>query len=69
MTTIKAIKGELTIILTTHYLEEAEEMCDRLAVMKDGRLVAVGTKEEIKKAAGVNDLEAAFVKLVKEVRA
>ena len=66
---IKAIKGELTIILTTHYLEEAEEMCDRLAVMKDGRLVAVGTKEEIKKAAGVNDLEAAFVKLVKEVRA
>lgn len=65
---IKAIKGELTIILTTHYLEEAQEMCDRLAVMKDGRLITVGTADEIMKEADVDDFEAAFVKLVKEGR-
>ncbi len=65
---IKAIKGELTIILTTHYLEEAQEMCDRLAVMKDGKLITVGTDKEIMKEAGVDDFEAAFVKLVKEGR-
>ena len=66
---IKAIKGELTIILTTHYLEEAQEMCDRLAVMRDGRLITVGTAEEIMAQAGVDNFEDAFVKLVKEVRA
>ena len=65
---IKAIKGELTIILTTHYLEEAEEMCDRFAVMKDGKLITVGSAEDIKKEAGEDDFEAAFVKLVKEGR-
>ncbi len=65
---IKAIKGELTIILTTHYLEEAQEMCDRLAVMKDGKLITVGTADEIMKEAGVDDFETAFVKLVKEGR-
>ena len=65
---IKAIKGELTIILTTHYLEEAQEMCDRLAVMKDGRLITVGVADEIMKEAGVDDFETAFVKLVKEGR-
>ena len=67
--TIKAIKGSLTIILTTHYLEEAEEMCDRLAVMKSGRLITVGTSDEIMHTAGEDTLEKAFVKLVKEVRA
>ncbi len=66
---IKAIKGELTIILTTHYLEEAQEMCDRLAVMKDGKLITVGSADDIIKEAGADDLEAAFVKLVKEGRA
>ena len=65
---IKAIKGELTIILTTHYLEEAQEMCDRLAVMKDGKLITVGTDKEIMQQAGEDDFEKAFVKLVKEVR-
>ena len=65
---IKAIKGELTIILTTHYLEEAQEMCDRLALMKDGRLITVGTADEIMKEAGVDDFETAFVKLVMEGR-
>lgn len=66
--TIKAIKGSLTIILTTHYLEEAREMCDRLAVMKDGRLLTVGSADEIMEQAGETDFEKAFVSLVREVR-
>lgn len=66
--TVKAIKGELTIILTTHYLEEAQEMCDRLAVMKEGRLLTVGTAGEIVERTGAADLEKAFVSLVKEAR-
>ena len=66
---IKAIKGSLTVILTTHYLEEAEEMCDRLAVMKNGRLLTVGTAQEIIRQTGCETLEKAFVTLVKEVRA
>ena len=65
---IKMIKGDLTIILTTHYLEEAEEMCDRLAVMKEGRLLAVGTPSEIIAMTGEASLEKAFVKLVKEAK-
>lgn len=67
--TIKVIKGELTIILTTHYLEEAQEMCDRLAVMKNGRLLTVGTADEIMAQTGEQDFEKAFVSLVKEARA
>lgn len=67
--TIRAIKGELTVILTTHYLEEAQEMCDRLAVMKNGRLLTVGTADEIMAQTGAADFEKAFVSLVKEARA
>ena len=67
--TIKAIKGDLTIILTTHYMEEAEEMCDRLAVMKDGHLLTVGSLDEIIARTGESTLEKAFVSLVKEARA
>ena len=63
---IRAIKGDLTVILTTHYLEEAEEMCDRLAVMKEGRLLAVGTPSGIISMTGEETLEKAFVRLVRE---
>ncbi len=63
---IRSIKRDLTIILTTHYLEEAEEMCDRLAVMKNGRLITVGTAESIKKETGEDDFEKAFINLIKE---
>ena len=66
--TVKAIKGNLTIILTTHYMEEAQEMCDRLAVMKNGRLLTVGTAGEIMAQTGEKDFEKAFVSLVKEAR-
>ena len=64
--TIRALRGKVTIILTTHYMEEAEALSDRIAIMKNGKLLAVGTAEELKERAGTNDFEAAFVSIVKE---
>lgn len=63
---IRGLKGNVTIILTTHYLEEAEALSDRIGIMKNGRLLAVGTAEELKKQAGTKDFETAFVSIVKE---
>ena len=62
---IRALKGEVTVILTTHYMEEAESLSDRAGVMKDGRLLTVGTPEEILAAAGAKTMEEAFIRLVK----
>lgn len=61
--TITALKGKATIILTTHYLEEVEALCDRIGVMAGGRLIAVGTAEELKAQTGCMTLEDAFVSL------
>ena len=63
---ILALKGKITIILTTHYMEEAEALSDRIGIMKDGRLLAAGTAEELKDLAGTDDFETAFVSIVKE---
>ena len=63
---IRALKGKITIILTTHYMEEAEALSDRIGIMKNGHLLAVGTVEELNRRAGTNDFEAAFVSIVKE---
>ena len=63
---IRALKGKVTMILTTHYLEEAEELSDRIGIMKSGRLLAVGTVEELNRSAGTDDFETAFVSIVKE---
>ena len=63
---IRSLKGEITIILTTHYMEEAEELSDRIGIMKSGRLLAVGTVEELTAKAGTKDFETAFVSIVKE---
>ena len=65
--TIIALKGRITVILTTHYLEEAEALSDRIGIMKRGRLLAVGTAEELRQMAGAKCFEEAFVSLVKEV--
>lgn len=65
--TIRALKGKTTILLTTHYMEEAEALSDRIGIMKDGKLIALGTAEELKKAAGTEKFEDAFVALVKGV--
>ena len=63
---IRSLKGKVTIVLTTHYMEEAEALSDRIGIMKDGRLLAVGTAEELKARANADDFEAAFVSIVKE---
>ena len=64
---IRALKGKITMILTTHYMEEAESLSDRIGIMKSGRLLAVGTVEELNRKAETNDFETAFVSIVKEV--
>lgn len=63
---ISALKGKVTVILTTHYMEEAEALSNRIGIMKDGRLLAVGTADELKERAHTDDFESAFVSIVKE---
>ena len=63
---IRSLKGKVTIVLTTHYMEEAEALSDRIGIMKNGRLLAVGTAEELKRMAGTDDFETAFVTIVRE---
>jgi len=62
---IRALKGRITVILTTHYMEEAEALSDRVGVMKDGRLLALGTPEELKVRTGCEKFEDAFIAIVK----
>lgn len=62
---IRSLKGRITIILTTHYMEEAEALSDRIGIMKDGRLLALGTAGELKEKAGTDRFEDAFVAIVK----
>ena len=63
---VRSLKGKVTIILTTHYMEEAEALSDRIGIMKNGTVLAVGTVQELKNKAGANDFETAFVSIVKE---
>lgn len=60
---IEKLKGKITIILTTHYLEEAESISDRIGIMAKGILKAEGTAEELKKKAQADNFENAFVKI------
>ena len=60
---IRALKGKTTVILTTHYLEEAEALCDRIAILSEGKLITVGTADELKALAGKEKFEDAFVAL------
>ena len=64
--TIRALKGNITIILTTHYMEEAEALSDRIGIMKSGTLLAVGTVDELKSKTDTNDFESAFISIIKE---
>lgn len=63
---IRSLKGKITIILTTHYMEEAEALSDRIAIMKQGRLLICDTAEKIKKKAETQSFEEAFIRIVKE---
>lgn len=64
---IRSLKGKVTIVLTTHYMKEAEALSDRIGIMRSGKLLALGTVEELKEQTGSNDFETAFVSIVKEV--
>ena len=64
---IRSLKGKVTIILTTHYMEEAEALSDRIAIMKDGKLLICDTADRIKETAGTDNFEQAFVRIVKGV--
>ena len=65
---IRGLKGKITIILTTHYMEEAEALSDRIGIMKDGKLLVVGTAEELMEMAFAERFEDAFVRIVKGVK-
>ena len=62
--TISSLKGKMTIILTTHYMEEAEALSDRIGIMAEGRLLFIGTKDELYAATGRDNVEDAFVDIV-----
>ena len=63
---IRELKASSTIILTTHYMEEAEALSDRIGIMRMGKLLAVGTVDELNTLAGTTDFETAFITIVKE---
>ncbi len=62
---ICSLKGKVTIILTTHYMEKTQALSDRIGIMKDGRLLVIGTADELKEKAETDKFEDAFVKIVK----
>lgn len=63
---IRSLKGKVTIILTTHYMEEAEALSDRIGIMKNGRLLVCDTVEKIKEMAETDSFEQAFIRIIKE---
>ena len=64
---IRSLKGSVTIILTTHYMEEAEALSDRIGIMKNGKLLVCETAEKIKEIAKTDNFEQAFIRIVKGV--
>ncbi|MGN1340976.1 MAG: ABC transporter ATP-binding protein [Oscillospiraceae bacterium] len=60
---IESLKGRITVILTTHYMEEAEKLSDRIAIMTGGRIRAIGTLQDLEQISGESGLENAFVKI------
>ena len=63
---IRALKGKVTIILTTHYMEEAEALSDRIGIMKNGKLLVVGTAQELMSQTSTDKFEHAFISIIKE---
>ena len=61
---IKKLKSKITIILTSHYLEEIENLCDRVAILSKGKLLQTGSIDDIKQATNSISFEDAFIKLV-----
>ena len=62
---IRELKKEKTIVLTTHYMEEAESLSDRIGIIKEGKLIEVGTPKELLKKTKTKNIEEAFIKIVR----
>lgn len=62
---IRGLKGKITVVLTTHYLEEAEALSDRIGIMGNGRLLICDTADAIKEKTGSDRFEEAFIRIVK----
>ena len=60
------LKNKVTIILTTHYLEEAESLSDRICILQNGKIKALGTVDELIDETSTSTFEDAFVHLVME---
>ncbi|MBE8519146.1 ABC transporter ATP-binding protein [Amycolatopsis sp. H6(2020)] len=58
----------VTVLLVTHFMDEAERLCDRVAIFDAGRVVATGTPTELRAAAGASTLDDAFVSLTRSAR-
>ncbi len=63
---ISKLKGKVTVILTTHYMEEAEALSDHIAIMAKGNLKAAGTVQELLKKSETDKFEDAFIKIAGE---
>ena len=63
---IEKLKGNMTIVLTTHYMEEAEALSDEIAIMVGGEIKAMGTLDEIKQLTGRENLEEAFISIAEK---
>lgn len=57
-------RGGMTILLTTHYLEEAEELCEEIALINGGRIAAQGTKDDLKQEYGARNVEEVYLRVV-----
>ncbi len=57
-------RGGMTILLTTHYLEEAEELCEEIALINGGRIAAQGTKDDLKEEYGARNVEEVYLRVV-----
>jgi ABC-2 type transport system ATP-binding protein len=66
---IRALKGRVTIVLTTHYMEEAEALSDRIAILKDGKLLVCDTPAAIKAQTGTDSIEKAFIQIARGTNA
>ena len=65
---IRGLRGRVTVVLTTHYMEEAESLADRIGIMSEGNLVTVGTPAELMARTETSKVEEAFIKIIKEGR-
>ena len=65
---IREMKGRVTMILTTHYMEEAEALCDRVGILQKGRLLFSGTSAQLKEETGKEKFEDAFLAVVREAK-